>query len=262
MGQVRKMGRSPKLHRSDEVSAVDESATASCSSVTIPPGCSITRDSWADVEFGHADFGDARRTQRLIQLAEQRGAAPNASIPQACGDVAATKAAYRFYDNDAVTEEAILGSHQKATWERMAQESVVLAVQDTTELDYTHHQQTKGLGMLHDTKHHGFIVHTTLAVTPSRVPMGIIDQQVWTRPKEEAGKKHTRKQRHISEKESQKWLTSLEASARLQVQLPQTHVVNVGDREADVYELFQLAEELTRPLDFDKVISALEEVIK
>ena len=110
------------------------------------------------------------------RLAEQRGAAPNASIPQACGDVAATKAAYRFYDNNAVTEESILGSHQKATQERMAQESVVLAVQDTTELDYTHHPETKGLGMLHDTKHHGFIVHTTLAVTLWRVPMGIIDQ--------------------------------------------------------------------------------------
>jgi len=29
----------------------------------------------------------------------------------------------------------------------MSQESIILAVQDTTELDYTHHPATKGLGV-------------------------------------------------------------------------------------------------------------------
>jgi len=109
--------------------------------------------------------------------------------------------------------------------------------------------------MLHDTKHQGFLAHTTLAVTPPTpacggrgVPLGIIDQQIWTRPIEEAGKKHTRKQRPISQKESQKWLTRLRATAELQRQLPQTQVISVGDREADVYELFQLAKELQQDI--------------
>ena len=71
--------------------------------------------SWAEQEFGNADLGDYRRTQRLIQLAEQRGSQPNASITQSCGDNAAAKAAYRFYENDAISITAILSSHQQET---------------------------------------------------------------------------------------------------------------------------------------------------
>ena len=204
--------------------------------------------SWAEIEFCHAELGDSRRRQRLIQLAQQRGIAPNASIPQSCGSHAATKAAYRFYDNDSIKPEAILFSHQKATTERMSGKSLVLAVQDTTELDYTHHPATKGLGTLHDAKHHGLLVHTTLAVTEKRVPLGIIQQQVWTRPDEEFGKKHTRKQRPIEEKESYKWLKSLQETSKLQQQLPHTHIVSIGDREADVYELFVQAKELSQDI--------------
>jgi hypothetical protein len=42
----------------------------------------------------------------------------------------------------------------------------------------------------------------------------------------------------FEEKESVKWLRSLEAVARVQRQCPQTQIVSVGDREADIYELF------------------------
>jgi len=204
-------------------------------------------------------LGDRRRVDRLIQLAEQRGASPNASIPQGCDSAADSKAAYRFYENKAICPDAILASHTEATWGRiecsqveysqingrsMKQESVVLAVQDTTQLDYTHHPGTTGLGMLHDTKHQGFLVHTTLAVTPNRVPLGIIQQEVWTRPLQQAGKKHQRKQRPIEEKESHKWIKSLKATAALQTE--NTRVVSVGDAEADVYELFVLSQQLNQ----------------
>lgn len=218
--------------------------------------------SWVQTELAQAKLGDARpprrtrRTKRLVQLAERRGAQPNASIPQACGNAAATKAAYRFYDNEDIPASEILVSHGKATQKRLAQERVVLAIQDTTQLDYTHHPATTGpprrtgLGVLNDEAHQGLLTHTTLAVTPQRVPLGVIQQQVWARSAEELGQRHKRKSRPISEKESQKWLTSpprrtsLETTAELQKQLPQTHIVSVGDREADIYDLFLQAQEL------------------
>jgi hypothetical protein len=202
--------------------------------------------SWAEQEFGNADLGDSRRTQRLIQLAEQRGNQPNASITQSCGSNAAAKAAYRFYENEAISMPAILSSHEQATERRMSQESVVLAVQDTTQLDYSNHPATEGLGTLHKKEQRGMLMHTTLAVTPERVPLGIIHQQIWTRPVEEYGKKHKRKQLPIQEKESQKWLTSLEATCQMQKRLPNTRIVSVGDREADVYELFALSHQLSQ----------------
>lgn len=201
---------------------------------------------WAATEFGAAQLGDARLTARLVRLGAALGERPTASIPQACGSWAATKAAYRFFDNEQVTPAQILASHQPATAARMAEHAIVLAVQDTTELDYSDHPATAGLGPLSTEACQGELVHTTLAVTPERVPLGVIDQQVWIR--DGLGKRAARRQRPIEQKESYKWIRSLQATARWQAQLPHTRVVNVGDREADVYELFVEAQRLKTDL--------------
>ena len=136
---------------------------------------------WAVQEFGAAQLGDARRTARLVRLARQVSTRPQVSLAEACGDAASLKAAYRFFDNDAVSDVAVLASHVQATTMRVAAESVVLAVQDTTLLDWTAHPATTGLGILASTRQQGLVVHSTLAVTPERVPLGLLAQQVWTR---------------------------------------------------------------------------------
>jgi hypothetical protein len=134
----------------------------------------------------------------------------------------------------------------------MASERVVLAVQDTTTLDYSQHRAAIGLGALKSAKQRGMVVHTTLAVTPERVPLGLLDQQVWTRSAATLGKRASRKDRMISEKESQKWLTSLQAASAAQARCAATRVVSVGDREADVYDLL-LAD---RPVGVDLLVRA------
>jgi hypothetical protein len=90
--------------------------------------------------------------------------------------------------------------------------------------------------------------HTTIAYTPDRAPLGIIDQQVWVRPEKEFGKRASRRNKPIQEKESYKWLVSVNATEALQKQYPDTVFVNVGDREADVYDLFLLAQEFQSKL--------------
>jgi transposase-like protein/transposase Tn5 family protein len=195
-----------------------------------------SEDSWAWTEFGEADLGDARRTERLVSLARTLAARPAASLPEACTDPAQLKAAYRFFSNGAVTPETLLASHVAATQHRIAQVPVVLAVQDTTELDYTSHPATTGLGYLNDTRHRGLLVHSTLALTPERLPLGVLAQQVWSR--QTLGQRAIRKTRAVTEKESQKWLLSLEAVKEARVACPDTHLISVGDREADVYDLF------------------------
>lgn len=195
-------------------------------------------ESWAVTEWADADLGDARRTQRLVELATVLAQRPSASLPEACGSRAQLKAAYRFFDNDASDPHAILASHVEATTARLAAVPRVLAVQDTTELDWTAHPATTGLGPLAHPAHHGLHVHTTLALTPERVPVGVLAQHVWAREPDTVGKRATRKRRPITEKESQKWLTSVEAVMAAQAQCPHTQFVCVGDREADVYDLF------------------------
>jgi hypothetical protein len=209
-------------------------------------------ESWAELEFGEAALGDPRRTARLVDLATTLAKRPSASLPEACEDGAQVKAAYRFFANEQVKPSAVLRSHVRQTMARLTGEAVVLAVQDTTSLDYTGHPATTGLGVLNDVKHQGFLVHTTLAITPERVPLGLLAQEVWTRDAAGLGKRATRKQRPIAEKESQKWLTSLEAVKAAHARCPETRFISVGDREADVYDLFLVE----RPAGVDLLVRA------
>jgi hypothetical protein len=115
---------------------------------------------------------------------------------------------------------------------------LVLAVQDTTYLDWTHHPHTTGLGPLASEVRQGLLVHSTLALTPERIPLGVLEQQVWARDADTYAKLKDHKRRRIDEKESQKWLISLESVAVARAANPETQFVSVGDREADMYDLF------------------------
>jgi Transposase DNA-binding/Transposase Tn5 dimerisation domain len=199
---------------------------------------------WAQRELGGAFLGDRRLSQRLVLLASQLAADPSASIPKACGPWGQSKAAYRFFDNDKVNEDNLLEPHYQSTKERLRDHPVVLAVQDTTQIDFTSHPQTTGLGILSDPAHQGLFYHPTLLVSPEKTPLGLAHHLVWERPKQDFGKRHSRRSRPITAKESQKWLASLESMAQLQAALPQVCLVSVADREADVFDFFVKAREL------------------
>lgn len=196
---------------------------------------------WAEEEFGQANLGDRRLDKRLLTLVRDFWAQPQSNIPQACKKRAAMKAAYRFFENESVTMEKLLTSHYQATIDRIrTTPPVVLAIQDTTELNYATHLKTEGLGPVSTSKNGavGLFVHDTLAITPQGVPLGLIDVQCWARDPEEFGKRELRHSLPIEEKESNKWLVSYEAASKVQRQCPAIMVVSVGDRESDVYELF------------------------
>src|SRR5216683_5680974 len=208
--------------------------------------------SWAVTEFADADLGDLRRTQRLVQLAHALAQRPGAALPEACGSGAMLKAAYRFFTNDDIAPDDTVQSHIEATYSRLNAVPIVLAVQDTTEANWTNLRVTEGLGPLGHPACHGLLVHSTLAFTPERVPVGLLAQQVWARDPDDVGKRTRRKQLPISQKESQKWLTSLEAVLSAHDECPQTRFVSIGDREADVYDLLTAA----RPAGVELLIRA------
>lgn len=163
---------------------------------------------WAEEEFNNAELGDERRVNRLISIGRDFYARPQGNIPQACGSRAKTKAAYRFLENKNNTMEKIHKSHYEATLSRIKKEKVVLAVQDTTTLNYSTHPATERLGLIgyKDEGVIGLIVHDTMAFNVDGTPLGIIDVQCWARDPAEFGKKHLRKQYEIEQKESNKWL--------------------------------------------------------
>jgi hypothetical protein len=200
-------------------------------------------DDWAEEEFGTAELGDQRRLNRLLNIARDFYARPQANIPQACQSRAKTKAAYRFLEDTNNTMDKILAPHYETTLSRVNKEKVILAVQDTTTLNYSTHPATQDLGLI-ASRHEGIIgliVHDTMTFNLDGKPLGLLDVQSWARNPEDFGKKHFRHQLPIEQKESNKWLKSFKATAKAQKRCPETILVSVGDREADIYELFQLA---------------------
>jgi IS4 transposase len=184
---------------------------------------------------------DVRLKRRLISLVEQLSQQPTASVPVACGNWSQTKAAYRFWDNDKVDGQEIRKAHQLSTVARMKKEEIILAIQDTTNLDFSHHPQTSGLGYLDASYLRGLKVHSTLAVNTAGVPLGILVQKIWARDLEELGKKKQRKQKKTQEKESQRWLDCEQETVKL-LQPGQT-LVTVADCEADIFDLFSQIEQ-------------------
>lgn len=195
---------------------------------------------WVLQEFSDAPFADNRLNERLIKIANSFYESPESSIPQACKSYAATQAAYRFFSNNKVEPEAILMNHREETIQRIRKYDTVLAIQDTTTLDYKDHPATKGLGICGNTEHDlGLLNHTTLAVTVDGIPLGILSRHVWTRDPKELGKRVTKRKRSTSNKESQKWLDALDSSLK---DIPKhINVVTVCDREADIYDFFHKA---------------------
>jgi len=198
---------------------------------------------WTEEEFGTVAFFDDRLKRRLLSLAADFFAQPGELIPQASnGSAAKTKAAYRFFDNSNVDMHTVLRPHIESTIERLQGHPIILAVQDTTMLNYTAHPP-KGVGPINTSKDKtvGLVLHDTMALTPEGTPLGLLNVQCWARDPKEAGKRYRRKELPIEQKESFKWLVSYQAVAEAQRICPHTMLVSVADREADIYELFHEA---------------------
>lgn len=208
----------------------------------MPTKANASDPSWAVEEFTHVALKDERLTRRCPLIASALEQHPTLPLNQACEDWADAKAAYRFMDNPKVVPAALLAPHQARTVERIKAHSVVLAVQDTTFLNYTAHPQTEGMGEIgtKEQNQRGFGLHTTLAVTPDGLPLGILTQAFFIRPIGEPA--HTPAELRkipIEDKESYRWLEAMEQTLAL---VPEgVQMVTVCDREADIYELFALA---------------------
>ena len=195
--------------------------------------------SWVKDEFREADFGDRRLFLRFLVVAEHLTQLPEALIPQASQGWSKTKAAYRFFDNKSITPEKILDPHISKTVTRAAyQNEPVLVIQDTTFLNYSHMVTSEDLGPIGSAESFcmGLVMHTSLAVSSRGLPLGIVDQVIWARSKEEHGKAKLRKSRRFEDKESFRWIEAQRRYNARMHRLPM--VVTICDREADIYDLF------------------------
>jgi len=196
-------------------------------------------------EYGKAEFGDKRLSDRLKRSLDQLAGNPSASISAACRDPHQAKAVYRLVGNDDVTVEVITKITHDVTIKNIQEACppLVLIVQDTTELNYSNLEATEGLGSISGRKTaRGMEVHSALAVSEEGEVFGLLAQKLWTRPPEEFGQSTPAhcKELPIEEKESYKWLETMDSAG---AGFPKgVRAVHVCDREGDIFELFCKAE--------------------
>jgi hypothetical protein len=199
---------------------------------------------WIEEELHTADLGDARLNERFKLLLERMSGKPSLKFPALCQGRAEVQAAYRFLDNERVDAPGVLAPHRAATLDRIRAHSVVIVAQDATQIEVTRkHERMAGAGPLDDAARLGFHSHTLLAVTPERLPLGVVGVEVWARDADDfqkpaAQKAAARKRKAIEEKESFRWLEGYRAACAVAREAPETTIVCVSDSEGDVYECF------------------------
>ena len=201
---------------------------------------------WAEHEFGGAPLGDKRLSKRLVTVADAKAENPGRAFSGvAKGDWAATKAYYRMIDQpegSAVTLENILQPHRERTARRMLGQKTVLCLQDGSDLTYTNLDKCSGLGELKanqtGAKTRGLNLHSTFAVAPNGLPLGVLKAQCIAPEPRSPYDKRRSSAIPIEEKKTFVWIEHYRDLVDVAATMPQTRLVNVCDREADFFELF------------------------
>lgn len=197
---------------------------------------------WTDSELDELSVGHKKLAQRTRRMLADRWARPGASFYASFGGKTGGKAAYKWVENqrEELQFESVLKPHLKQTARRMAAEKVVLLAQDTTTLNYSGLEQTQGLGSTDPAGSRGLFLHTLLAFRLDAIPLGVAWAEVWARPAVSDTDK--RDEQSVADKESGRWLRAFQAAAQRAIQMPQTQLIVCGDRESDIFELYDQCE--------------------
>jgi len=207
----------------------------------LSPESGLDGAGWAEHEFGDCELGDERLTRRLVKIASDQAAQPSGSYSQAAGgNRHDLKGYYRFLNNPSphLDVDTLLEGHRARTIRRMSQESTALIVQDSSNLNYSTRSHCQGLGQIGTNqtgaKSLGLRLHSSLALSQEGLPLGIVQIQ-GDAPQSAKGKDPGRP---IEEKDSYRWLKGFEEVTEIAALIPNTRVINITDREGDMFELF------------------------
>lgn len=199
---------------------------------------------WAQIQFGSAQLGDRRRTQRLITMASRLAENPTGTLPQAFPSWKELKAAYRLLDHVEFGPEEIQAPHRQASLQICREPGEYLLIEDTTTLDFSSHPRTEQLGFIGNGRGRGLLLHSTLAVRvegwksdeePEGVAVGLLGQTGWIRTQQ--GLRYQNWRHRLSRRrESERWARVLD-----QLGCPPSGCrwIYVADRESDFHEPLQ-----------------------
>ena len=170
------------------------------------PPSSAALSSFGLENFGSAQLGDKRRTDRLVKTADLIVQHPGGTLPDKLQSPAALEGLYRLAHQKKVTHAAVLQPHRDQTFQRMRNYSgTVLTIHDASELDYSGKKMLTKLGQIGNGKRRGYISHNTLAVGfETEEVLGLANQILFRRP--QVPKKESRAHRRQRQtRESRLW---------------------------------------------------------
>lgn len=189
---------------------------------------------WVEKQWQGTDLGDKRLSKRAVKIGLACLETPDGSLPKKFGSWGDIKGAYRFFDSDEVSHEALQKVHNENVIQAASTtKQTVLFIQDGSELIYNTHKCTHGLGPTADAFGQGIMFHTALAIEWARnqnpLVIGVAKQTAWIRPEYSEEKKSKEQE----EKESQVWLNMLKD---IGTPPPGSQWISVGDRGNDIYD--------------------------
>jgi hypothetical protein len=206
----------------------------------------IDGENWAEKEFGGALLGDKRLSRRLVEIGTDKAENPGrAYCGVAGGDWPKVKGYYRLIDkpdDSAVTMPNILLPHREQTIRRMKAEKTVLCIQDGSDLNYSTLDKCEGLGVIGTNQtgaqSRGLHLHSTLAVNTDGLPLGVLRAECNAPEPKSKEDNRPASAIPIEKKKTFCWIEGMRDCMELKAQMPHTSLVNVLDREADFFELF------------------------
>ena len=138
----------------------------------------------------------------------------------------------RWFANESVTQGELIENITNKV-KQLARGRQVLAIQDTTEINYqAHKNKIKGLGTVGNGKDIGFFMHPMLVIdAESGACLGLAAIKLWNRT--QAACKDYHKQ-PIEEKESYRWIETAHYAKEILAETSQITII--ADRESDIYE--------------------------
>jgi Transposase DNA-binding/Transposase Tn5 dimerisation domain len=194
----------------------------------------LEMDEWAEQQFGGCELGDKRRTKRMVKFAAQAAAKPDASTPEQTECWADCKAAYRLFDQDDVTFEAVIAPH--CALSRAVAPGTWLVINDTTEINFGYDRQLEKVGRVGTGQARGFYLHSAMIVAADcNELIGLAAQELYKRPLKKVKRVSTAKRKKKRTRETDVWGRVIDRVGRA----PEgSRFIHVCDRGADNFDVY------------------------
>ncbi len=234
---------------------------------------------WESENFADCQLGDKRLNRRALEIGKALVVGFGQALSMIFQEENPLKRAYEFLTNPKAQFDLLTQPHRQKTAAEATMLPVVLAVGDTTYLDYKQIiAKRDGYGPIGNGGN-GLILHTNLAVEPLQgQSLGLLWQKLWHRevkakpptnetPKQKKSRtcaeRKAARDKPFESKESYRWVEALIAvekqlqaveqqaqpTQQLQETLEQsekTRLIHIFDPEGDIAEVFDLVRQMER----------------